>query len=102
MSDKEEIERVYNLIVENLQFFKEQKSMDYSIQSDLRVYKQVLKRFKTKDERLKALIMLYTVNVGIWELNWDIVYLIQYIYDTVEEQYLDKYNELFDIIEEGE
>ena len=71
--------------------------------SDIDIWKDLLKLFKTKDERLKALIMLYTYNVGLYELNsWDLADLKRYIYDTEEEKYFNKYEKLFELIEKGE
>lgn len=104
MEREKEIEVLYNYLLENFKEFEKQNNeFDYSIESDIDIWKDLLKLFKTKDERLKALIMLYTYNVGLYELNnWDLADLKRYIYDTEEEKYFNKYKKLFELIGKGE
>lgn len=47
------------------------------------------------------MVMLYTVNPMLYELNnWGLKELKRYIFDTVDEEYIEDYNKIFEIIEE--
>lgn len=98
-----EIYETFKAILENLKDYKNNVNKDYSIFSTLNLYPRILKMFQMKDERLKALIMLYTVNANIDDLkNWKLEDLKNYIYDTVDDEYVKEYDKLFKIIEKGE
>lgn len=102
--DKKEVQEVYKLILENLEEFKKgNKNFDYSIETYYELFGDILKMFKTKDERLKALIMIYTYNVSFIDLDtWSLQDLKDYIYETEDDKYFKGYEELFKLIERGE
>lgn len=103
MYNSEDIKLDYNTVVKNLKSFKENEDIDYTIESTLENFRPVLLLFKKKDDRLKALIMLYMVNVRLEDLKqYDINKFKEYVFDTIEEKYYDRYNKLFELIEKGE
>ena len=94
------IKIAYEKICDNLESWKRQEDISYEIQSELSLYPQILELFPNKDDKIKAMIMLYTVNPRLYELNnWDLQTLKRYVYDTVEEKYIKKYEKIFKIIE---
>lgn len=99
---KDEILGVVEYIKSNLEKAKNNVEYDYTVENYLENYKDILNCFEYADERLKALIMLYVVNPTLEEVNsWDLQRLKDYIYDTVDDIYVERYNKLFDIIEKG-
>ena len=94
-----EIKIAYEKIYNNLESWKRQEDINYEVQSELSLYPQILGLFPKEEDKLKAMIMLYTVNPRLYELNnWDLQTLKRYVYDTVEEKYIKKYEEIFEII----
>ena len=95
------IKIAYEKICNNLESWKKQENINYEVQSELSLYPQILKLFPNKDDKVKAMIMLYTVNPMLYELNnWDFDKLKRYIYDTVDEKYIKEYEKIFKIINE--
>lgn len=95
------IKIAYEKICNNLESWKRQENINYEVQSELSLYPQILGLFPNKDDKVKAMVMLYTVNPMLYELNnWDFDQLKRYIYDTVDEKYIKEYEKIFKIINE--
>lgn len=95
------IKIAYEKICDNLESWKRQENINYEVQSELSLYSQILGLFPNKDDKVKAMIMLYTVNPMLYELNnWDFDQLKRYIYDTVDKKYIKEYEKIFKIIDE--
>ena len=100
LKESQEIKRAYERICNNLKSYENKENINYEVQSELSLYPKILRLFPTREERIKAMIMLYTVNPKLYELNnWDLQTLKRYVYDTVEEKYIKKYEEIFETIE---
>ena len=100
LKESQEIKRAYERICNNLKSYENKENINYEVQSELSLYPKILRLFPTREERIKAMIMLYTVNPRLYELNnWDLQTLKRYVYDTVEEKYIKKYEKIFKIIE---
>lgn len=94
------IKIAYEKICDNLESWKRQEDISYEIQSELSLYPQILELFPNKDDKIKAMIMLYTVNPRLYELNnWDFQTLKRYVYNTVDKKYIKEYEKIFKMIE---
>ena len=101
LKESQEIKRAYERICNNLKSYENKENINYEVQSELSLYPKILRLFPTREERIKAMIMLYTVNPMLYELNnWGLKELKRYIFDTVDEEYIENYNKIFEIIEE--
>ena len=96
---KEKVEEVKDNLI---QVAKGNKDYNYDIITDYKIYDRILIAFSSQKERLQALIMLYVVNVKLEELeNWTIKDLETYILDTVEDEYIEDYQRLLNIVRKG-